>query len=606
MSSSNSTHSYDAKQAEVTAAHSQSPVALEEGAGDKSKKVFIESDAGDGSKREDQYLHGTKLILCLLSLYCSLFLVALDQTIIVTLLSDVGNKFDALDQVGWLASGFLLSLAVFVATWGKLSIIFGRKYAMFVAIILFEAGSLMCALASSMNILIGGRVLAGVGGGGIQSLVFIIVAEIVPIEKRPLAMGLVGCVFAVASVLGPLIGGAFTTHVTWRWCFYINLPIGAVAFVFLVWAFNPPKPEGSIKQKLKMIDYLGTVLITIAVVLFLLGLTFGSSEYSWNSAAVICCLVIGIVFMFIFGAWNFGYSKNPILPWEVVRVPQVMASTVMIFSMFAFFMSSALYLSVYFQSVWGADAWHSGLHLLPMIIPVVIASISTGITINKSRYVKPFAVFGGALGPIGCGLITLLSTTSSSSQKIGLLIIVGVSCGLQMQSAIISSQISAPKTPGGTIMATTVVNFGRGLGGALGSILSDVAYNTSFKNKYKEQFAKLTDQSIIDELSTIDVKQITTSSAILKTMSPAASNFVKEQMVYSMRNVFYMCIGFAGMAFISSLCITNKRLPAFSSGASAAAGEGKKEEEPVKVLEQEGEKESDDASDDSKNNLLDK
>ncbi|CAK7902113.1 azole resistance protein 1 [[Candida] anglica] len=537
------------------------------------KKVFIESDAGDGTKREDQYLHGANLTLCLLSLFLSLFLVALDQTIIITLLSDVGNKFNALDKVGWLASGFLLAMAVFVATWGKASVIFGRKIAMYVAIVLFEAGSLMCALSNSMNVLIGGRVLAGVGGGGIQSLVFIIITEIVPIEKRPSTMAFIGCVFAVASVLGPLIGGAFTSNVSWRWCFYINLPVGAVALVFLFFAFNPPKTQGNFTKKLKMIDYIGTFLLTSGCVIFLLALTFGASTYSWDSAAVICCFIFGVVMLIAFGVWNFKYSKSQILATEVIVIPQIVAATVTMFCMFAYFMASTLYSSVYFQVIWGADAWHSGLHLLPTIIPVVIASIAGGVTINKTRWVKPFSIAAGVLGPIGCGLLSILDVDSSRSARIGLLIVVGFSCGLHMQSCIISAQIPAPKTPGGTIMATTLINLGRGLGGAVGAALADAVYNSSFKNEYRANLKKLTDQSILEQLDKINISQLTTSSTILNTLTPDARLFVKKQIMAGIRNVFYMCLGFACLAFLAGLFMTNKRLPQASAGATAVAEE---------------------------------
>lgn len=214
-------------------------------------KKFIESDAGDGTKREDHFLTGIRLVLCFASLFLSIFLMALDQTIVSTLLSVVGNHFNAFNKVTWLSSGFSLASCTFIQPFGKLSIIFGRKYAILAAIALFEAGSLMCALAPNMNTLIGGRVLGGVGAAGIQGIVFVVVAEIVPIEKRPIGMAVISCTFAIASVLGPLIGGAFTSHVTWRWAFYINLPIGGVAVGFLLFAFNPPRPSGDISRALR-------------------------------------------------------------------------------------------------------------------------------------------------------------------------------------------------------------------------------------------------------------------------------------------------------------------------------------------------------------------
>ena len=287
-------------------------------------KAYFESDAGDGTKREEMYLEGKELILCFVAIFACFFLFALDQTIIATLLTTVGNKFNAFDKIGWLSAGFLISMAVLVAVWGKLSIIFGRKITMMVAIVLFEAGSLMCALASSMNILIGGRVLAGIGGGGVQSIAFIIVTEILPIQKRPMGMAILSTVFAVASVLGPLIGGAFTSHVTWRWCFYINLPVGGAAFLLFVFVYNPPKAKGSIREKLKLIDYLGVLLLSAGLVVFLLALTFGAGgQYAWNSAAVITCFVVGGAVSIIFFIWNVWFSKHPMLPWEVLRVFQI-------------------------------------------------------------------------------------------------------------------------------------------------------------------------------------------------------------------------------------------------------------------------------------------
>ncbi|CUM57142.1 unnamed protein product [Debaryomyces tyrocola] len=538
------------------------------------EKKFIESDAGDGSKREDQYLHGPKLALCFVAIFLCLFLVALDQTIVATLLTVVGNKFNGFDKIGWLSAGFLLSMAVFAATWGKISIIFGRKITMFIAIILFEAGSLMCALANDMNVLIGGRVLAGVGGGGIQSMVFILISEIVPLEVRPLGMAGLGCTFAVASVLGPLIGGAFTSNVSWRWSFYINLPIGGIAAAFFFWAFNPPKTKGSIREKLKMIDYLGTALLSAGLVVFLLALTFGAGDqFSWDSAAVICCFVLGGAVLIVFCIWNFKYSKNPIIPPDIVKALGVDASTLMIFGMFGYFMAIVLYVSIYFQVIHGADAWHSGLHLLPIIIPVVLTSISSGILIHKTRFVKPFGLFGAIMGPIGIGLLCLLDVDSSSSRQIGLLIISGISCGFQMQSALISSQISAPKTPGGTILTTTFVNFGRAVGGTIGADLADAVYSAAFQNNFATALSNLNDKLILSELSQINERALVTSTDLIKTLSPGAQLFVKNQVMEAIRNVFYMSLGFSALGLIGCICTTNKRLPKVTGGQMAAEEE---------------------------------
>ncbi|OVF10288.1 putative basic amino acid transporter [Clavispora lusitaniae] len=525
------------------------------------QKAFFESDAGDGTRREEMYLEGKKLVLCFVAIFFCFFLFALDQTIIATLLTTVGNKFNAFDKIGWISAGFLISMAVLVAVWGKLSIIFGRKVTMMAAIILFEAGSLMCALANSMNVLIGGRVLAGIGGGGIQSITFIIGTEILPIQKRPIAMAILSTVFAVASVLGPLIGGAFTSHVSWRWCFYINLPVGGAAFSLFVLVYNPPKAKGSIRQKLKLIDYPGVILLSAGLVVFLLALTFGAGgQYAWNSAAVIACFVVGGVVSIIFFVWNVRFSKHPMLPWEVLRVFQVEASAFALFGAYASFISAVLYLSVYFQVIHDADAWESGVHLLPLIIAVVVVSFASAIISKVTRYVKPFAVFGAFLGMVGAGLLCLLEVDSSSSRKIGLLIPMGLGIGFLMQACMLSGQISAPKTPGGTILATVLVNFMRSFGGALSSNLADAVYSASYLNKVHENLKKQPEE-VIKELSTIDVRAIVSSTAAIAKLSAPAQKFLKHQVMSAIRNTFYMNLGFSAIAVIAVCFITNKRLP---------------------------------------------
>lgn len=526
------------------------------------QNAFIESDAGDGTRSDDQHLHGTKLLISLLSLFLCLFLVGLDQTIVSTLLTVVADKFNGFDKVGWMTSGFMLSMTVFVATWGKLSIIFGRKATILLAIAIFEAGSLICALAGSMDVLIGGRVLAGIGGGGLQSLVIIIMSEVAGMEKRSVVIAGFSVTFILASVVGPLIGGAFTTNVTWRWCFYINLPIGGVAGLVFFWVFNPPKVKGNLKEKAKMIDYFGTFLLIVGLVVFLLALTFGAGDnFKWNSAAVICCFVIGGVILILFGIWNFRFSKNPIISLEVAKVPQINGAALLGFGNFGCFMATLLYLAIYFQVIKEKDALHSGLHLLPVIISTVVASLLSGIIMQKTKLVKPFCILGGILSPVGAGLLSLLEVNSSLSKQIGLLIINGVSGGLLMNTSMLSSQLSAPKTPGGTILTNTYVNFTKSLGGCIGGNLAVAVYSASFQNYYASALSKIKDPRVASELKSINSNILVASTEIISKLSQGSKAFVKEQVMKAIHNVFYMEIGFGCLALIGTIFTTNKRLP---------------------------------------------
>ncbi|CDR41453.1 CYFA0S07e02300g1_1 [Cyberlindnera fabianii] len=524
------------------------------------KQKFHESNAGDGTTVFDQYLTGLPLVMSFGSCFITLFLIALDQTIIVTLLTKVGEKFNAYDKIGWVSSGYMLSMAVFAQTWGKFSIIFGRKYSLLAAIILFEAGSLMCALANDMNVLIGGRVLAGIGGGGIQSLVFIVGSEMVRIDKRPVAFALLGAAFSVASVIGPIIGGAFTEKVSWRWCFYINLPLGGVAFCALTYFFNPPPPRFTWKQKLEQIDFVGIFLLCSGVVLFLLGLTFGGTEFPWRSGAVISCIVLGGILIILFCVWNFKYSKNQIVPTEITMTPKVMFPVMTLFFLFFGFISLLTYASAYYQIIQGAGAISLGVQFFPFIIPTVISSIGTGIALKVTRHLKPFAVFGGILAAVGYGVLTLTDVHSTSAQKIGYLIMPGASFGFLMQTSIMSCQMEAPKTAGSMILVTSFFNFSRSLGGTLGGDLAQVIFNSSLNDKIKDAIKKHPD--LFESLGSYDLSSMTNNPALARTLPSATREVVFECIMGAIRNVYYVSCASMCLAFVMTVCFSNRRVPA--------------------------------------------
>lgn len=524
------------------------------------KAKFYESNAGDGTTVHDQYLHGTPLVLCVVSCFSCFFLIGLDQTIIITLLEAVGNDFNGYQQIGWVTSGFMLTMAAFSATWGKMSIIFGRKWSLLLAILIFEAGSLMCALASSINILIGGRVLAGIGGGGIQTLVFIVATEVVSIDKRVLVFMSLSIAFAISAVSGPLVGGAFTLHTTWRWCFYINLPIGGLAAAILFFCFHPPKPKGTLKEKLSLVDYVGLFLLTSGIVIFLLSFTFGGVEFSWRSGAVISMFIIGGILLILFCVWNFKYSKNPIIPPALVKVPQIVVAFFSLFTAFFCFMGSVVYLTTYFQIVQGTSPWQTGVRSIPMIIPMVIGAVSSGIAMRLTGFIKPYAVLGGICGPVGYGCLTLLDVDSSNSEKIGLLILPGFFIGLCIQTCLMSGQINAPKENGSTLLTTALFNFGRSLGGAVGADLSQVIFNASFNNKIREIVRTLPGETL-DGLTADQASKLISQPDLIRGLAYESQAIVVNVVVKSIRNVFYTMLAVSCVTFLTTCFLSNKRLP---------------------------------------------
>ncbi|KAG2734384.1 hypothetical protein G9P44_002390 [Scheffersomyces stipitis] len=538
------------------------PVSVENG----KEEVFEESNAGDGTRREDQYLHGYRLALCVVALLLSLFIMSISQTIILIILTEVGNKFDGVGKINWITSGYLLAIAVLTQTWGKLSILIGRKLTLSISLIFFEAGTLLCALSNSMDMLIGGRVLAGVGAGGIQASVFVVLSEVLPIQYRTYGMMLMSMTGTTASIIGPLIGGALS-RVSWRWCFYFNIPIGGAAFVYLQLFFNPPKPKGKLLKKLKLLDYVGTLLVCGAAVLILLGLSFGSNqEFDWKSAPVIVCLTVGGLLLIAFLIWNFNYSKYPLIPVDVAKSWQVEASVLTGCAMFGYFFSNQIYISVYFQVIHGWNAWESGLHLLPLIISSVISSIGGSLLIQKTKFIKPFSIFAAACGLVGNSILYLLDVDSNLAKIIGLLILPGLSTGMQVQSTVMLVQVSAPKTAGSTIMATTYYNFLRTLCGAVAADLATLTYNESLKSKLTHALSNITDPALAQELSSIELSEILSNTTILNQLSSAAQYFIKNEIMGAIRNVFHVSAGFGGLCLIASCFQVNHRLPTKSKG----------------------------------------
>ncbi|KAK6848915.1 efflux pump aflT [Apiospora arundinis] len=415
------------------------------------------------TRAESDYPTGVRLALILLSIFVSMFLVALDRLIISTAIPQITDDFHSLPDVGWYGSAYLLTTCSFQLMFGKLYTFFSVKNTFLATVVLFEIGSAICGAAPSSVVFIIGRAIAGVGAAGIFSGVIIIIVYAVPLHKRPLYQGLFGAVFGLASVVGPLVGGAFTSKVSWRWCFYINLPFGGVALAVVAFLLKIPDRDTTkapLKEKLLQLDAVGTSVLIPGVVCLLLALQWGGLEYQWNNGRIIALLTLGAVLLIGFVLTQIFMPKTATVAPRIFKQRSIVAgvwATVCIGSQMMIFV---YFLPIYFQAIKGASAVDSGIRLLPLTLSMVVASMANGIFVNKIGYYTPSMIAGTCLLAIGAGLLTTLEIDTPRAQ-----ILYGFGMGLTFQAPNLAAQTVLPTKDVPT--GTSLMFFSQLLGGAI-------------------------------------------------------------------------------------------------------------------------------------------
>ncbi|KAF2456748.1 MFS multidrug transporter-like protein [Lineolata rhizophorae] len=423
----------------------------------------------DQENQEEEYPKALKLIVILVALALSIFLVALDMTIVATAIPRITDEFQSLDQVGWYGSAFFLTIASFQSTWGKAYKYFPLKWAYLQAIFWFEVGSLICAVAQDSTTLIVGRAIAGAGGAGLASGAYTIIAFSAPPKQTGALTGLLGAVYAVASVIGPLLGGVFTDNLTWRWCFYINLPIGGLSAAIILALFQTPKAakpvQATWKEKILQMDPAGTFLLMAAIVCLILSLQWGGVTKSWGDAEVIGTLVGFVLILAVFVGVEIYLDERALL------VPRLLKNkTVAFLNVFQFFNSGTFllllyYLPIYFQVVSGVSAADSGIRNLPYILGIALLTIVSGGVITVTGHYIPMLVVGAVLATIGSGLIYTLDAGTPSSEWIGYQALSGIGIGLGIQVPIIVGQAVVDAVD--VSSATAIIIFFQTLSGAI-------------------------------------------------------------------------------------------------------------------------------------------
>ncbi|OUM63035.1 hypothetical protein PIROE2DRAFT_10503 [Piromyces sp. E2] len=432
-------------------------------------------------------LSRTKFHLVIMSLIISLIISSLDISIVATALPTISNQFHSKDNYTWVITAYMLSKTSFQ----PIADIFGRRPVMIVVLILFVGTSAICGAATNTEMLIVFRGIQGIGGGSIMAMTNIIISDIVPLRKRGMYMGISGAVFAFSSVIGPLIGGIFTdqlsyVHNYWRWAFYINIPIGFVAIIVIALYVNIPTPPGSMLEKIKRIDFLGTFLLVSSVVSLLLGLSWGRTKYSWSSAYIILLFigfVIGLSFYLIV-EWK--VSKEPITPFQIFKNKNVCFSCLISFFLGITFIGFTNTAPLLYQDGRGISATYSGLRIVPHSVTVTIGNIGSGYLIGKYGYIERYMKTGSFTLIISSYFVTYFGINSPYIFEFFVLSLFGLSVGLNMQNCVLVTQQSSDKKF--LAIGTTLINFFRLIGGVMGITLVGVMLSNKFPRFYAEKY----------------------------------------------------------------------------------------------------------------------
>ncbi|KAH8103096.1 iron permease [Cristinia sonorae] len=485
---------------------------------------------------------GASFWLSYAAILVATLLSALDLTGVSTALPTITADLDGAENFVWVGSAYALSSTAILPLSGGLANIFGRRPVMLACVTFFAIGSALAGAAQNMNMLIAARAIQGIGGGGILNLTEIIVADLVPLAERGLYQGIVGLVWAFASGIGPPVGGALAQKASWRWLFYLNLPLSGLAFILVAVFLKVRTPEGSIVEKLKRVDWYGNLIVIAGTTLAVTGLTFAGVRFPWDSVQVLAPLIIGLALIAAFIVYEAKVPQEPTIPWEVISARTALSGYISTFTHGLVSIAIVYYLPVYFQASLGAGPIRSGVDMFPTALVISPFAVLAGVSTQVFGKYRPANVVGWVLLTVGVGVLSLLKADSSTGQWVGYQIIAAAGQGMLYTAAVFP--VLAPQPVEHTASALAFFAFVRSFAQTWGITLASTVLQNELKRKLPADFLSAFPDGL--EIAYAAIPAIRSLQEPLRTE-------VRVAFADSMSIVWKTMIGISGLGLLSLL-----------------------------------------------------